>query len=87
MERGSILLDTPQAELKISEPRMKMIDIGVRQGDTIVPFSRCSPLARALQVREVPDWAMVVYTEKRMRNDVERLARKFIPEIRDEVKK
>ncbi len=83
--KGSILIDNPHEEIKLSEPRIKMIDIGVKQGSNIVPFSRCSPLARALQVRDVPDWAIVVYAPREHRDEVSKLAQKTFNEIQEDI--
>ncbi|MEM4728941.1 MAG: HD domain-containing protein [Thermoplasmata archaeon] len=74
---GYVIVDFPSKELLLSEPRMHRTGIMILDEETgrLRPLSRHSPLARALQLRRVPDWAVMVSTDARFRSDVARAAR------------
>ncbi|MGQ9582777.1 MAG: HD domain-containing protein [Thermoplasmatota archaeon] len=77
---GYVILDFPSKEVILSEPRMHKTDVMVLDEATgrLQPLSRHSPLARALQLRPVPDWAVMVSTDPRYREKVERVARSVL---------
>jgi HD superfamily phosphohydrolase len=72
---GYVLIDIPQRELLISEPRIKMTDVKVRDGDGIKPLSRLSPLGRALQAKVIPEWVVMVSTDEEYVDAVQRAAK------------
>ena len=57
---GGVILDIPLPELLISEPRIAKTDVPILDGSRIAPLRRASPLARALQLRDVSDWVGMV---------------------------
>jgi HD superfamily phosphohydrolase len=67
---GNIIIDVPFEELKISEPRINMTDIKILDGSKLRPLSKYSPLARALRIRDVPDWKIMVATDEKYRDQV-----------------
>jgi HD superfamily phosphohydrolase len=67
---GNIIIDVPFEELKISEPRINMTDIKILDGTKLRPLSKYSPLARALRIRDVPDWKIMVATDEKYRDQV-----------------
>jgi len=80
VEEGYVLIDIPQKELLISEPRIKMTDVKVRDADGVKPLSRLSPLARALQSKVIPDWVVMVSTEEQHVDAVARAAKAVLLE-------
>jgi HD superfamily phosphohydrolase len=72
VEEGYVIVDMPSTEVLLSEPRMHKTDVLILDEETgrLQPLSKFSPLARALQNRTVPDWAVMVSTEARSRAKV-----------------
>jgi len=75
---GRTIVDIPLPELLISEPRIAMTDVKVLDGDKVRQFRRVSPLGRALQVRDVSDWVVMIAADPRYRADVARAAERVL---------
>jgi HD superfamily phosphohydrolase len=73
---GNIIIDVPIEELKLSEPRIKMTDIKILESGRLRPLSKYSPLARALKIRDVPDWKLMVATDEKYRDEVKKIVDK-----------
>lgn len=73
-----VILDIPEKALLLSEPRIGKTDLSILDGERVKPLSRYSPLAKALQARGVHDWAVMVSTPARRREEVERAALKAL---------
>ncbi len=80
VEEGYVIVDMPRREVLFSEPRMHQTDVLILDDERrrLQPLSRHSPLARALQNRPVPDWAVMVSTEARHRSKVAEAARRVL---------
>ena len=70
IEGGRVLIDVPAPELLLSEPRIAAVDIDVVDEDRLVPFRKSSPLSRALQLREVSDWVVMVAADPKWLGEV-----------------
>lgn len=71
---SEVLLDIPDRSLLLSEPRIGKTDVPILDGERVKPLSRYSPLAKAIQSRGVHDWAVMVSSPPKNREDVERAA-------------
>jgi hypothetical protein len=60
LQPGQVIVDVPLPELLLSEPRIARTDVPILDDGKAKPFSRISPLGRALQTRQVTDWAVMV---------------------------
>lgn len=60
LEPGQVIVDVPLPELLVSEPRIAKTEVMVLDDGDAKPFSKVSPLGRALQVRQVTDWVVMV---------------------------
>jgi len=60
LEPGQVVVDVPLPELLISEPRIAKTEVMILDDGEASPFSRVSPLGRALQLRQVTDWVVMV---------------------------
>ncbi len=80
VEEGYVIVDMPAREVLLSEPRMHKTDVLIfdEERKTLQPLSKHSPLARALQNRLVPDWAVMVSTDVRSRSKVAEAARRVL---------
>jgi HD superfamily phosphohydrolase len=57
---GQVIIDVPLPELLLSEPRIAKTEVPILDDGGVRPFSRVSSLGRALQVRQVVDWVVMV---------------------------
>jgi HD superfamily phosphohydrolase len=80
VEEGYVIVDMPTREVLLSEPRMHQTDVLIldEERQRLQPLSKHSPLARALQNRLVPDWAVMVSTDARSRAKVADAARRVL---------
>ncbi len=75
---SEVILDMPERELLISEPRIGKTEVPIIDEDKVRPLSRYSPLAKALQSRNVFDWAVMVSTPERNRPEVAKAAQRVL---------
>ncbi len=71
---GHALIDIPLPELLLSEPRIARTDVTVVDEGGPTRLSKLSPLARALQLRKVSDWAVMVASEAAARAKIAKIA-------------
>ena len=57
---GQVIIDVPLPELLLSEPRIAKTEVPILDDGVARPFSKVSPLGRALQLRQVVDWVVMV---------------------------
>jgi hypothetical protein len=57
---GQVIIDVPLPELLVSEPRIAKTEVMILDEGEARPFSRVSALGRALQLRQVTDWVVMV---------------------------
>ena len=60
LDPGQVIIDVPLPELLVSEPRIAKTEVMVVDGKAVRSFSKVSTLGRALQLRQVVDWAVMV---------------------------
>jgi uncharacterized protein len=75
---SEVVLDMPERELLISEPRIGKTEVPILHEGRVRPLSRYSPLAKALQSRSVFDWAVMVSAPERHRAEVAKASAKAI---------
>ncbi len=73
-----VLIDIPQKIADLSEPRLAKTDVKIVDGDKVYMFSKFSPLARALQIRKVQDWVLMVATPKNFVEKVRKSAKRVL---------
>ena len=59
LKPGQVIIDVPLPELLLSEPRIAKTEVPILDGGVAKPFSKVSPLGRALQLRQVVDWVVM----------------------------
>jgi HD superfamily phosphohydrolase len=60
VDESEVILDMPEREILITEPRIGKTEVPIINGDRVRPLSKYSPLAKAIQTRSVNDWAVMV---------------------------
>ncbi len=78
IEPWYVLIDIPENIAQLSEPRLNKTNVKVIDGNQIHDLSRYSPLARALQLRRVHDWALMIVTKKEYVEKVRREAARIL---------
>ena len=75
---GHALIDIPLPELLLSEPRIAMTDVKILDEGKVRYFRRASPLGRALQLRQVSDWVVMVASDPKHRTTVAKAAERVL---------
>ena len=75
---GYTIIDVPEFELEITEPRIKSTNVKILDEKQLRPLSNYSPLAKALEVRNVYDWDIMVSAAPKYLVSVERVAKKVL---------
>ncbi|MCI4371040.1 MAG: HD domain-containing protein, partial [Thermoplasmata archaeon] len=60
LNAGQVIIDVPLPELLLSEPRIAKTEVPILDDGDVKSFSKVSPLGRALQIRQVVDWVVMV---------------------------
>ena len=74
---GHVIIDVPAKELRFSEPRVHKTDIKIRD-QNVKPLTRYTPLANALKLKDIPDWALMVVTDKQYSEQVKKTMENII---------
>jgi HD superfamily phosphohydrolase len=75
---GYAILDLPERELDITEPRIHATNVKILDETRLKPLSNFSPLAKALEVRDVYDWELMVSAAPRYLDKVNKVAKKVL---------
>jgi len=76
--RGHIIIDVPYKELHLSEPRISQTDISIVDGETVKKLGDYTPIAKAIQMREIPDWFIMIVTDEKYKDVVSKEAEKIL---------
>jgi len=74
---GHVIIDVPVKELKFSEPRVHKTDIKILD-QTVKPLKNYTPLANALKLKDIPEWALMVVTDKKYKEPVIKAAKRLL---------
>jgi HD superfamily phosphohydrolase len=75
---GYAIIDLPERELEITEPRIRSTNVKILDGTQLKPLSGFSPLAKALELRDVYDWELMVSTAPKYLSKVNKVAKKVL---------
>ena len=78
VEEGYVIVDIPGKDILLSEPRIKKVDIKILDNGKLQPLSNFTPLANALQLRGITDWAIMVCCPEEYREKVSRSAKRIL---------
>lgn len=70
VDENKVLIDVPNKELKLSEPRLSKTDIKILDDGRLYNLSKYSPLAYALQKRTSQPWVLMVSCPGDMREKI-----------------
>jgi len=75
---GMVAIDIPAKEVIVSEPRIHKTGILILDKGKVRPLEKFTPLARALELRPVPSWIVMVSCAKKYREAVAKMAPKVL---------
>ena len=75
---GHIIIDIPFQDLFQAEPRIYKTDIPIVDGDTVKDLDDYTPIAKAVKKRQIPDWTIMIVTDDRYRDIVQKKAEKIL---------
>ena len=78
LDEGYIIVDIPGKDIMLSEPRIRKVDIKIYDDGKIKPLSDYTPLATALQMRGITEWAIMVCCPEEYKEKVAKEAEKII---------
>ena len=77
-KEGYVIVDIPGKDILLSEPRLKKMDIKILDGKRIKKLSEITPIANALQLRGTTEWALMVCSPEKYRDEVKKYAEKLL---------
>ncbi|MBI5000615.1 MAG: HD domain-containing protein [Euryarchaeota archaeon] len=75
---GSVVIDLPQPELLLSEPRINKTGVKVLTHNGVRYFAQLSPFGKALEARNVSRWVLMVATDKEHVQKVQKIAERVL---------
>ncbi|HEC81102.1 MAG TPA: HD domain-containing protein, partial [Thermoplasmatales archaeon] len=76
--KGHVIIDVPQRELFLSEPRIDQVDIPVLDDGKVRNIRELTPITDAIKSRPIPEWSIMVITDERYRESVSRVAEQIL---------
>ena len=74
LKEGYVIVDIPDKEIVLSEPRIKKVDLKILENNSVKSLSHYTPLANALEVRGVTEWTVMVCCPEKYKDDVAKKA-------------
>ena len=78
LDEGYVIVDIPGRDILISEPRLQKLDVNIYDNGEIKPLGEYTPLANALQMRGITEWAIMVCCPEEAREKVAKVAEKVL---------
>ena len=78
IQRGHVIIDYPNTELRLNEPRIDKTGIIVFDNNNCKNLDDFTPISRAIRSRLITDWAVMIITDEKYRNIVSTNAEKIL---------
>ena len=75
---GHIIIDIPYNEINKTEPRLNNTDIYILDEYKQKIIDEFTPVIQAIKSKIIPDWALMIITDEKYRNVVEKKAEKIL---------
>jgi hypothetical protein len=75
---GHVIIDVPYFELLKAEPRIKQTDIPIVDQDKVKRLDDFTPIAKAIKLREIPDWIVMIITDGKYKEIVSKNAENIL---------
>ena len=76
--KGHIIIDVPDTELHLNEPRIDKTDIMVIDDNKSKKLDDFTPISDAVKSRMIPDWQIMLITDEKNRDNVSKNAEKIL---------
>jgi uncharacterized protein len=76
--KGHIIIDVPSFDLHQAEPRIQEIDMPINDNGTIKALTHFTPVAKAIGMRSIPDWDIMIITDEPYRKKVNQYAEQLL---------
>lgn len=76
--RGHVIIDIPRPDLHQAEPRIQQTNIPIIDGEASKTLQEFTPVAEAIRMRSIPDWEVMIITDKKHRKIVADHAEKIL---------
>jgi len=70
ISKGHVIIDVPNPELHLAEPRIDQTNISILDDNLIKCFDDLSPVAKAIKLKSIPDWDMMIIADDKHREIV-----------------
>jgi HD superfamily phosphohydrolase len=78
IKRGHVIIDFPNTELHLNEPRIDKTSIMVVDENQCKTLDDFTPICHAIRKRLITDWAVMIITDEKYRNIVAKKAEKIL---------
>jgi hypothetical protein len=75
---GHVIIDVPFKELHQAEPRIDQADIVIIDKNEIKTLDEYTPVAKAIRLRPIPDWTVMIVTDEKYRDALSEKAEKIL---------
>ncbi len=75
---GKIIIDVPQTELHLSEPRIDKTEIQIVDGVNPHMFDEYTPVGSAVRSKSIPEWILMIITDEKYRETISENAEKIL---------
>lgn len=76
--KGHLIIDVPRPDLYQAEPRIQQTDIPIIDRNLSKTLREFTPVAEAIRMRSIPDWEIMIITDKEYRKQVAQNAEKIL---------
>jgi len=76
--KGHVIIDIPRPDLHQAEPRIQQTNIPIIDGEISKTLQEYTPVAEAIRMRSIPDWEVMIITDKKYREKVADYAEKIL---------
>ena len=75
---GHVIIDAPFRELHQAEPRIDQTDIVIVDKNETKTLDEYTPVAKAIRLRPIPDWIVMIVTDEKYRDVVSKKAEEIL---------
>lgn len=75
---GHVIIDIPHNEISKTEPRLNNMNIKILENNKQKIVDDFTPITKAIRSKKIPDWSIMIITDDRYRDIVQKKAEKII---------
>ncbi|MFA5452330.1 MAG: HD domain-containing protein [Candidatus Methanomethylophilaceae archaeon] len=78
IDQSDVIVDIPSKSTLLSNIKIGKTDVSILDGDKVRPITKFSPLAKALQSRDISDWAIMISAPEQYTGAVKKAAKDIL---------